>query len=193
LKVKTRGTVSNRNAIGSRITAVAGHSPQIREVNGGSSFLSMNSLDEILGFTHLTRVDQLNVRFPSGLEYEMVNLPVNQDVMVVEPVVSLSSSLKKNSVPRGSSFTVPVTIKNQTGTSQNIQVWWTAITPAGDEGVVKAPTAIATLSAHQSMTSNISLSIPATAPTGNYLFLVKTGTYPSALVHQYIFQVQVGP
>jgi hypothetical protein len=60
------GTASNRDAIGARVTLVAGGATQIREVNGGNGYSSQSSLRLHFGLGAAERVEQLVVRWPSG-------------------------------------------------------------------------------------------------------------------------------
>jgi hypothetical protein len=84
LQVRLVGTRSNRDAVGARITVVAGKQRQIREVNCGSGFVSASSLVQHFGLGDASRVDSLHVRWPSGQETQLVDLPVNRRVRIVE-------------------------------------------------------------------------------------------------------------
>ncbi len=66
LKVKAVGTISNRDAVGAKVKIVAGGKQQIREVSGGSSFKSQQSLEVEFGLGSQTTVDSVQVIFPSG-------------------------------------------------------------------------------------------------------------------------------
>ena len=85
LEVRVRGTVSNRDGIGTRIEAWMGDELLIREVDGGSSFLSRHSLVTHFGLASHKQVDRLVVTFPSGIEVELLDVDVNQEILVVEP------------------------------------------------------------------------------------------------------------
>jgi hypothetical protein len=64
--VKLVGTRSNRSAIGARIALKAGGRRQIREVQSGSSYLSQNDLRQHFGLGSAARVEEMEVRWPSG-------------------------------------------------------------------------------------------------------------------------------
>lgn len=85
IDVKAVGTASNRDAIGAKIVVEVGGRRQFREVSGGSSFLSRNSLTAHFGLGAATTVDRLVVIFPSGTPTVMNDVPANQILEVVEP------------------------------------------------------------------------------------------------------------
>jgi hypothetical protein len=79
-----RGISSNASAIGARVRIVAGGISQIREVSGGSGFLSQNSLTVEFGLGAATVVDTLEIRWPSGLVEYTVQMDVDQHIVVEE-------------------------------------------------------------------------------------------------------------
>jgi hypothetical protein len=60
------GTKSNRAAIGARVTIHAGGMTQFDEVRGGGSYLSQNDLRLHFGLGPATKIDSLEVRWPTG-------------------------------------------------------------------------------------------------------------------------------
>ncbi|MBD3290998.1 T9SS type A sorting domain-containing protein, partial [candidate division KSB1 bacterium] len=84
LIVKTVGTISNRDGIGARVTAVSESFTQIREVNGGSGLASQNMLPVAFGLANDTTVDSLIIRWPSGIRQVSTNVAVNQYIIVKE-------------------------------------------------------------------------------------------------------------
>ncbi len=60
------GTKSNRDAIGARVTAKIGSVTQTAEVRSGASYLSHNDMRVHFGLGAADKVDQLEVRWPSG-------------------------------------------------------------------------------------------------------------------------------
>ena len=68
LAVRLIGTRSNRNAIGARVRVTTGQVTQIREVQGGGSYLSQNDLRVHVGLGAASVVDRIEVRWPNGLE-----------------------------------------------------------------------------------------------------------------------------
>jgi enediyne biosynthesis protein E4 len=60
------GTKSNRLAIGARLKLVAGGMTQTEEIHSGGSYLSQNDLRVHFGLGSATRIDSLEIRWPSG-------------------------------------------------------------------------------------------------------------------------------
>jgi len=85
LIIKTAGTTSNRDGIGARVRIVTGSLSQIREVNGGSGYLSQNSLPVQFGLGQATKVDSIIIRWPSGTKQILTNVATNQFLPVTEP------------------------------------------------------------------------------------------------------------
>jgi hypothetical protein len=65
------GTRSNRDAIGARVRLTAGGVTQVREVRAGSSYLGQHDLRVHVGLGTASRIDRLEIRWPSG-EAEIV-------------------------------------------------------------------------------------------------------------------------
>ena len=61
------GVKSNRDAMGARVILEAGGLKQIREVAGGGSYLSQSDLRAHFGLGESTKVDSVEIRWPSGL------------------------------------------------------------------------------------------------------------------------------
>ncbi len=84
LEFRLTGAQSNRSAIGARIRCVAGDLSQIREVQGGNGYNSMNPFTQHFGFQQRTRVDSVIVRWPSGKVDQLLGVPVNQIINLTE-------------------------------------------------------------------------------------------------------------
>ena len=84
LNVRLVGTVSNRDSIGARVTAVAGGQAQVRELRAGSSSGSQNMLPVRFGLGENAEVDSLTVRWPSGTVQTLTDVPSSQLLTVVE-------------------------------------------------------------------------------------------------------------
>jgi hypothetical protein len=61
------GTKSNRDGIGAKITVRAGGRNHVDEVRSGSSYISQSDLRVHFGLGIATRIDYVDVRWPSGL------------------------------------------------------------------------------------------------------------------------------
>ena len=84
ITIETRGTVSNRDGIGARITVTAGGRKQIREIAAGSSSKGQNMLPAHFGLGAVDRVDSVAVRWPSGIVQTLRDVPANQRLTVTE-------------------------------------------------------------------------------------------------------------
>jgi enediyne biosynthesis protein E4 len=74
---KLIGTKSNRAAIGVRVTIHAGGVRQIGEVRAGNSYLSQNDLRLHFGLGKSTKIDSVEIRWPSGKVEILQNIPAN--------------------------------------------------------------------------------------------------------------------
>jgi hypothetical protein len=84
LEVRLVGRQSNRSAIGARLRVVTGNATQLREVEGGGSYLSQNDLRVHVGLADAAEVDRLEVRWPNGREEQWSNVKADQMVTLVE-------------------------------------------------------------------------------------------------------------
>jgi hypothetical protein len=80
LSVKLIGTKSNRDAIGARATVRVGGRSLMEEVRGGGSYLSQSDLRLHFGLGQHTRVDTVDLSWPSGRK-ERVG-PLDADMFV---------------------------------------------------------------------------------------------------------------
>ena len=86
LGVRLVGQRSNRDGIGARLTLRTGGQRQIREIVSGTSFLSRHSLGAHFGLGHNHRVDELTIRWPSGIVQKITDPPANQKITVTEAI-----------------------------------------------------------------------------------------------------------
>jgi hypothetical protein len=84
IMIKCVGTRSNRSAIGARVRVTTAGRSQIDEVMSGSSYYSQNDLRLHFGLGKATRVDSIEIAWPSGLTESFKNLPANQLLVVQE-------------------------------------------------------------------------------------------------------------
>lgn len=66
LGVITRGTKSNRDGIGAKVTVVANDHKYVQEVRSGSSYISNNDMRLHFGLGSSVEVDHIEVRWPNG-------------------------------------------------------------------------------------------------------------------------------
>jgi hypothetical protein len=67
IAIKTVGTKSNRDGIGARITVKIGKRTLVDEVRSGSSYDSNSDMRVHFGLGSSTKIDELRIRWPSGL------------------------------------------------------------------------------------------------------------------------------
>lgn len=78
------GTKSNRDALGARVTVHVGDGIQTAEVRSGGSYLSHSDSRIHFGLGDQTRIQRLEVRWPSGLVETFENLGVDRFLLVRE-------------------------------------------------------------------------------------------------------------
>ncbi len=83
LNVRLKGTISNRSAIGSRVSIEAGGKKQMREVVGGSNFGCL-PLEQHFGLAKTETVDSLEIRWPNGLVQKFGPIEANQTIEFTE-------------------------------------------------------------------------------------------------------------
>lgn len=84
LTLKLVGVKSNRDGIGAKVTLRVGNRVIYREVSGGCGFGSTNSLSLEIGLKAHTKVDTLEIVWPSGQVDIHRNLSVNQRLVFTE-------------------------------------------------------------------------------------------------------------
>jgi hypothetical protein len=75
---------SNPAAVGALITWQAGGVKRTRLKTGGGSYLASHDPREVLGLGSATKLDSLEIRWPSGKIDKLSNLPVNAYIKVIE-------------------------------------------------------------------------------------------------------------
>ena len=78
------GSKSNRLALNARISIVADGMKQSDEVHSGGSYLSQNDLRIHFGLAGATKIDKVEIRWPSGFKETLTNLAVDQHYSVIE-------------------------------------------------------------------------------------------------------------
>jgi len=84
LRLKLVGVRSNRDAYGARVEIVAGGLKQVDEVRANSSFLSASDSRLHFGLGSATRVDQVVVRWPSGLVERLTSVAADRETVIRE-------------------------------------------------------------------------------------------------------------
>jgi Tfp pilus assembly protein PilF len=84
LAVRLRGTASNRDAIGARVTVETDRLHKIKIVQSGSGFLSQHSKELLIGLGASEHILKLTVSWPSGRTQVFADVPVNARLRIVE-------------------------------------------------------------------------------------------------------------
>ncbi|HEY2964300.1 MAG TPA: CRTAC1 family protein [Pyrinomonadaceae bacterium] len=84
LLIKTIGVKSNRSGIGARVKVVAGDLTQTDEVRSGDSYISQSDLRLYFGLEKRSKVDLIEVRWPSGTVDKISGVGVNRIVTIKE-------------------------------------------------------------------------------------------------------------
>ena len=78
------GTKSNRLAIGAKLTLTAGGMTQTDQIRSGGSYLSQHDLRVHFGLGTATKIDRLEIRWPSGATDVITNLAADRFYSVLE-------------------------------------------------------------------------------------------------------------
>jgi enediyne biosynthesis protein E4 len=84
LRLKLRGTKSNRDGIGAVVHVTSGVDKQSKMLRSGSSYLSQSELVLTFGLGTQTKADTVEVQWPSGQVDKLSNLDAGQTVTVEE-------------------------------------------------------------------------------------------------------------
>ncbi|WP_299122376.1 FG-GAP-like repeat-containing protein [uncultured Winogradskyella sp.] len=111
IKLKLVGTLSNRDAIGSKIEISINDNSQFRYIMCGEGYLSQNSLVQTFGVGENINIDYIKVTWLSGTEDIMYNVDSNQSITLVE-----GSTLSVNN------FEENITLKYQNPVNDFIEI-----------------------------------------------------------------------
>jgi enediyne biosynthesis protein E4 len=75
---KLVGTRSNRDSMGARLKLTSGGITQIREIEGGGSYMSQSDLRAHFGLGPIGRVDRLEIVWPSGMKQVFTEIAADQ-------------------------------------------------------------------------------------------------------------------
>ncbi len=84
LRLRLVGRRSNRDGVGARVTVVAGGRRQVRQRQGGGSYLSASDPRLHFGLGSATRAESIEVRWPSGARDVLTNVPADRLIVIEE-------------------------------------------------------------------------------------------------------------
>ena len=82
--LELHGTSSNRDAIVARISVSANGRTQVIEICGGDGFFSSNERRRIVGLGSASKIEKIDISWPSGLREQWSNLPVDSSLTFIE-------------------------------------------------------------------------------------------------------------
>ena len=82
--IRTIGVKSNRDGIGARVKVVLGGVTLVDEVRSGGSYISQNDMRLHFGLERRTKIDLVEVHWPSGVIDKVSNLAANKIIIVKE-------------------------------------------------------------------------------------------------------------
>ncbi len=85
LTLDLSGTKSNRDGLGAKVTLSAGGMVQTDQKKSGTSYLSQCDPRLHFGLGQASRVDEVTIKWPSGIIQKLKDVKVNQILKVVEP------------------------------------------------------------------------------------------------------------
>ena len=94
IHIRLVGTRSNRDAIGARVYLEAGGKKWMKERHGGGSFESSNDPRLHIGLGGISKIDSIEIRWPSGLVEKKTGVPIDQTVTFVEPEAASPASIR---------------------------------------------------------------------------------------------------
>ena len=85
LEIALRGTKSNRDGIGAQIRIVAGGQTQYTHKSNASGYASSSAGPVHFGLGAATTVDEIEIRWPSGIVQVLKNVEADRILPVTEP------------------------------------------------------------------------------------------------------------
>ena len=84
LVIRLVGTVSSRDAIGATVTARAGDRTWVAQLTAGDGYLVSNQRQLLIGTGNATKIDQLSIRWPSGLKQDLGPVQTDRTLIIIE-------------------------------------------------------------------------------------------------------------
>ena len=97
IKINLQGIQSNRNGIGARIELYGAWGKQIRDVQSGTGFQNMSSINAHFGIGLETQITKVVVKWPSGTVDTINNPSSDQSLYVLEGSTALANTNFNNS------------------------------------------------------------------------------------------------
>ncbi len=85
LRLSLEGTASNRDGLGASVKVTTRNGSQTWFVHSGGTYLSQSQIDPTFGLGSASVIDEVLIRWPSGVTQRLVGVRVNQLLKVREP------------------------------------------------------------------------------------------------------------
>jgi len=95
LTIRLKGTKSNRDGIGAKVSLTAGSLVMLREVRAGSGYLSQNDTRLHFGMDEVEKADKILIQWPSGITQLIKDVAANQFITVTEGTDNFKIEEKK--------------------------------------------------------------------------------------------------
>jgi hypothetical protein len=105
-----QGIVSNKDAVGAKVTITGSFGTQIREVRAGESYGITNTFHCMFGLGDATEVDQVTIEWPAGLTTVIDNLAIDQyhNLLEAECTVEVAVEASATEICPGTTATLTV-------------------------------------------------------------------------------------
>ncbi|HRH70609.1 MAG TPA: FG-GAP-like repeat-containing protein [Flavobacteriales bacterium] len=88
IRINPRGTLSNRDAIGARVTVTSALGTQIRDIRSGDGFGHMSFIGAHFGLGADTEVQEVSIRWPNGTVESITDPAINTTHVIEEGTVT---------------------------------------------------------------------------------------------------------
>jgi hypothetical protein len=95
IKIKLVGTKSNREGLGAKVKVAAGDLKLTKVLDGKSGYLSQSDLPLYFGLGTATRIDSIEVLWPSGTKQSVAHADPNGVLEIVEGAAATETPEKK--------------------------------------------------------------------------------------------------
>lgn len=84
LKIRLRGTVSNRNGFGTLVSVTTGGKTQVQELYSGGNYMASNARELVFGLGSAMQAEEVRIHWPSGRSEVLRNVSADQTLRIVE-------------------------------------------------------------------------------------------------------------
>ena len=84
LALQLRGVQSSRDAVGAVVRVTAAGRTRMQQITAGDGYYASNQKQLIFGLAEADSIDELQIRWPSGLEQNFTRVPADREFLLVE-------------------------------------------------------------------------------------------------------------